>query len=146
MRRLSTPITLAAAAFVAAGGAIHLREWLKTYRHVPGSVPGAFVVKVGFPINAVVSFVLAALLVVLAVLAVRAVHLAPFVVLGAALFEAASLGSLIMSRVGNVLGWKETAWTRGAEQTRAVEIGALLALAVAGALYEGARRQRWTAA
>lgn len=143
MRRLTTPITLAAAAFVAAGGAIHLREWLKTYRHVPGSVPGSFVVKVGFPINAAVSFVLAALLVVLAV---RAVRLAPLVVLGAAVFEAASLSSLILSRVGNVLGWKETAWTRGAEQTRAVEIGALLALGLAAALYEVARRQRWSAA
>ncbi|MEY2403444.1 MAG: hypothetical protein QOD38_995, partial [Acidimicrobiaceae bacterium] len=42
---------------------------------------------------------------------------------------AASLGSLILSRTGSVLGWKEPVWTDGANQARAVEIVALVALA-----------------
>ena len=71
--------------------------------------------KVGFPINAVVSFALAAVLVVVAL---RVLRLAPPVLAVAVVFEAASLGSLILSRVGNVLGWKETSWTLGAEQAR----------------------------
>ena len=44
-------LIVVAAVFVAAEG-IHLREWLDTYRHVPASVPGAAVVRVGFPVNA----------------------------------------------------------------------------------------------
>ncbi|MDX6660916.1 MAG: hypothetical protein QOJ55_1738 [Solirubrobacteraceae bacterium] len=137
MRRLTTPITLVAAALTVAGGAIHLREWLHTYRHVPSAVPGSFVVKVGFPINAVTSVVIA---VALVYAGVWARHLLPFALAAAAGFEAASLASLILSRVGDVLGWRETAWTPGAEQTRAVEIGALVAIALVALLLVRIRR------
>jgi hypothetical protein len=44
-------------------------------------------------------------------------------------FEAASLASLILSRTGSVLGWKEPVWTDGANQARLVEVIALVALA-----------------
>jgi hypothetical protein len=116
---------LAAAAFVAAGGYVHLREWLDAYRDVPSSAPGATLVKVGFPLNAAVS----ALFVIGLVLAATKVpRLAAPVVVGAIAFQAGSLAVLIGSRVGTVLGWTEPVWTQAADQTRAVEIGALAAL------------------
>jgi len=114
---------------VAAGGYVHLREWLDTYRLIPSEVPGAVVVKVGFPINAAVSFVLAAVLVAVALRATRPSRGANVVLGVTALFQAASLATLILSRTDSVFGWSEAVWTRGADQSRAVEIGALLALA-----------------
>ena len=56
------------------------------------------------------------------------------VVLGVtAVFQAVSLAVLILSRTDSVLGWSEPAWTRGADQIRAIEVGALICLAqVAG--------------
>ena len=117
---------LSAALFTAAGGYIHVREWLETYRHLPASVPGSAVVRIGFPINAAVSFALAAALVATAYRA----HRFQLLAIGASiLFEAGSLASLIISRTGSLFGWMEPVWTHGADQTRAVEIGALLCLA-----------------
>jgi hypothetical protein len=40
-----------------------------------------------------------------------------------------------------VFGWSEPVWTHGADQTRAVEIGALLALAPAMAIAPMASRR-----
>jgi hypothetical protein len=124
--RLMTVLIVTAAAFVAAGGCIHLREWLDTYRNVPASVPGAAVVRVGFPVNAAVSLVLA-----IALLATvgRWKSFLTIVAASAFAFEAASLASLILSRTGSVLGWKEPVWTDGANQARLVEVIALVALA-----------------
>jgi len=122
---------LAAAGYVAAGGYVHLREWFEQYRSVPASVSGAAVVRVGFPINAAVSVVLAALLVAAAV---RLPRLAVPAIVATAAFQAAALALLVASRVGSVAGWSEPAWTLGAEQARAVEIGALLSLAAAAGL------------
>ena len=62
-RRPASPLLLALAALVAAGGYVHLREWLGSYRSLPSAVPGAAVVKVGFPITAAISVVLAVVLV-----------------------------------------------------------------------------------
>lgn len=56
--RPAAPLLLLSGVFVAAGGFVHLREWLVTYRHVPTSLPGAEVVRIGFVINAAVSAVL----------------------------------------------------------------------------------------
>jgi hypothetical protein len=120
---------LAAAAFVGAGGFIHLREWRDTYRHIPASVPGADVVRIGFPLNAGLSAVLGVALVVAAFAASRA--LIGLVAVAAAVFQAGSLATLILSRTGSVLDWSEPIWNPAANQTRAVEIGALVALAVA---------------
>ena len=128
MRRITNALILASAALIAAGGFIHLREWLETYRDVPSEAPGAFVVRVGFPVNAGLSFVLA-LALLTTVLVARRFQL---VTIAAAFgFQAGSLAVLIGTRAGTVLGWTEPTWTPGANQTRAVEIGALLCLAAA---------------
>ena len=51
------------------------------------------------------------------------------VVLAALAFEVSSVAVLIGTRMGTVLGWTEPVWTAGADQSRAVEVGALLCLA-----------------
>ncbi len=136
--RHAAPLLMAAAVFMAAGGYLHIREWLGGYRGIPDSVPGWFVVRVGFPVNAAASALLAAGLVYCAV---RASRLAPLVVIGAALFQAGALATLILSRTGSVFGWSEPSWGRGPNQTRAVEIGALLALAGVAAIAAMQRRR-----
>jgi len=137
LRRRTTPLVLAAAAFIAAGGYIHLREWLDTYRDLPSGVPGSAVVRVGFPINVGLSVLLAVALVVTLFAGRR---LAPLVIAAAVAFEAGSLAALILSRTGSLAGWMEPVWTRGANQTRAVEIGAIVALAAAAAMAAAQRR------
>ena len=128
---------LIAAAFVAAGGYVHLREWLDTYRAVPAEAAGSFVVRIGFPVNVVISALVAVALVVTLFVAKR---LAPLVAAAAVAFQAGSLAVLIGTRVGSVLGWAEPVWTPGADQTRAVEIGALVALMASLAVGLTARR------
>lgn len=139
MRRTTTPLVLAAAMFVGAGGFAHLREWLDTYRDVPADAPGAAVVRVGFPINAGLSVLLVAAL-VLTVFRFR--RFQPYVLVGAILFQAGSLATLILSRTGSLFGWAEPVWTVGADQIRAVEIGALVSLAAVVALSVSERRPR----
>jgi hypothetical protein len=125
------PMLLAAAAFTAAGGYVHLREWSETYRDVPSAAPGSWLVRIGFPLNAGVS-ALAAVALVLA--ATRLPRLAVPAIVGTFLVQAGSLAFLIGSRTGTVLGWTEPVWTPGAEQIRALEIAAMVALVVAAAL------------
>jgi hypothetical protein len=136
MKRTSTPFVIVAAVFVAAGGVIHLREWLDSYRDLPSAVPGSAVVKVGFPLNAAASaLVAAALIATIFTMRNRAIY-----IVGAAIaFQAASLASLIVSRTGSLFGWMEPVWTDGANQARAVEIAAILALVAAAVL--SARRR-----
>jgi hypothetical protein len=136
---LTRPMLLAAAAFTAAGGYIHLTEWLDTYRDTPSEAPGSWLVRIGFPVNAAVS---AVAVVALVLAATRLPKLAVPAVVGTFLFQAGSLAFLIGSRTGTVLGWTEPIWTPGAEQSRAVEIAAMVALVVAAAL----RRTRGAAA
>jgi hypothetical protein len=126
VRRLTTPLVIAAALFVAAGGYVHLREWLEGYRNVPVEAPGAAVVRVGFVVNAAASFAIAAALVVTQLVGRR---LAPLVMVGAALSQVAFAVAVVVSRTGSLGGWQEPVWTRGASQSLAVEIGALVALA-----------------
>ena len=142
MRRRTTPLILAAAVFVTAGGFVHLREWLDNYRDVPAAVAGSEVVRIGFLVNAGISFLLAAALLGTVFILRRT---SPYLVAAALLFEAGSLAALIVSRVGSLLGWMEPVWTRGADQTRAVEIGALLVLAGIVAI-SGIERRRSVAA
>ena len=123
--RYTAPLLLAAALFVAAGGFVHLREWLDTYRQVPASAAGAAVVRIGFPVNAATSVVVA---LALAFVAIRRMHVRSHVVVAAILFQAGSLAALILTRTGSLLGWTEPIWTLGADQSRAVEIGALISL------------------
>lgn len=128
-----SPLLLAIAALVAAGGYVHLREWLGSYRSLPSAVPGAAVVRVGFPITAAISAVLVIVLIAM-VMRRRGWNRTTAVVLGVtAVFQAVSLAVLILSRTDSVFGWSEPAWTRGADQIRAIEVGALICLAqVAG--------------
>ena len=129
---------IAASLFVAAGGFVHLREWLDLYRALPANTPGAAVVQVGFPVNAAVSAVLA---LALLVVAFRGRRLARYLVPGVLLFQVGSLASLVVSRTGSLFGWAEPIWTRGADQARAVEIGALISLAAVVAVTAAQRRQ-----
>jgi hypothetical protein len=141
--RLRRPVALPlilSGLFVAAGGFVHLREWLDTYRHVPASLPGAEVVRVGFVLNAVVSAVLLVALLAALFVGRRAVAV---VLASAALFEAGSLATLVQTRRGTVFGWMERGWTLGASQTGAVEIGALCMLAAAAATLSRAPGDRW---
>lgn len=126
------------AMFTIAGGYVHLREWLDTYRHLPAAVPGAFVVRDGFIVNVGVSVLVS---IALVATVVRQNKTTPFVIAGGFLFQAASLITLMASRTSNVFGWNEKGWTLGASQTRAVEIGALLVLGLALVL-DTARRNR----
>lgn len=129
--KLTTPLVVISAVFVAAGGYIHLTEWLDVYRDTPSQVPGAEVVTIGFPVNVAVS-VLAVMALVVA--ATKFPQWLWVVVAGTFLFQAGSLATLILSRTGSVFGWMEPVWNDAANQTRAVEIGALISLAALGVL------------
>jgi hypothetical protein len=121
-----------ASIFITAGGVIHLRLWLDLYRHLPASSPGASVVRVGFPINVAVSAVVAGALLFIA--ARPRSRAATLVICAAVAFQVASLATLVATRTGSVLGWSEPSWIGGPEQSRAVEVGALLALVALAAV------------
>ncbi len=123
--RLTLPLMLSSAVFVAAGGYVHFREWLEIYRHLPQNTPGVEVVQVGFPLNAAASALLVGALLLCAL---RRSKFSPWVVAAAIVFQVGSLLTLIATRTGSVFGWSEHIWTLGADQTRAVELGALAAL------------------
>ena len=117
--------------FVLAGGAVHLREWLETYRDVPAAVPGSAVVRVGFLVHAATSVVLA---VAIAVVAARA-RFGRWWVRGVALaaigLQLSSLAALFLSRTdGGFLRWMEEGWSTGATQTLAIEVAAVALLAL----------------
>lgn len=138
MRR-STALLLLAGVFMLAGGFIHMREWFGGYRGVPSDVPGSAVVRLGFPAQAAVSLLLAAALVG----SVRFVRRGTSWVLGAAVvFQAVSIAALVISRTGTFLGWSEPGWSRGARQSLAVEIGALVVLAGVAGIRHLERRSR----
>lgn len=120
------PLLVAGAMFTLAGGYVHAREWFDTYRHLPSAVPGSFVVREGFLVNMAMSAIAA---VALLVAAAKSSRWTPLVVTGTLLFQVSSLAVLIASRTGSVLGWSESDWTRGATQSRAVEIGAIAVFA-----------------
>jgi hypothetical protein len=124
---LTRPMLLAASAFVAAGGWVHLREWLDTYRAVPADAPGAWLVRIGFPVHAGLS-ALAAVAVLLA--ATRLPSILGPVLAATAAFQAGALATVVATRTGTVFGWTEPSWTLGAEQSRALGAAALVALAV----------------
>ena len=125
-RHTALPVAIAAAAFVVANGWIHLREWLDVYRDLPAAVPGAALVQIGFPLNAALS-VLGAVALLVAVLRHRYVGAA---IVANVAVQAGSLAALVITRRGTLLGWTEPVWNVAAEQTRAVELGALACLAL----------------
>ncbi len=139
---LIAPLLTAGAVLVAAGGFVHLREWLEIYRHVPAAAHGSAVVRVGFPIDAAASLLVA---VTLAICAWRRSRFAPQVVVVAVLLQVGALAALIASRTGSLFGWAEPSWTVGAKQAFAIEISALLSLAAAAVVAALQRRKRDTA-
>ena len=135
--RRTRPLTLVvamAALFITAGGFVHLTEWLDLYRHVPANSPGADVVRLGFPLDAAASLILA---IALPLVIWHRSRLTRPVIFAAIAFQAASLAMLIATRVGTVFGWTEPTWTPGAEQSRALEAAALVALLALAALVRG---------
>lgn len=139
MRRTRGPIVLAAAAYILAGGFVHLREWLDLYRHLPASVPGSAVVRLGFPINVALSVMAAGALLFTARASISRAWLA---VIGSALFQVGSLAAVIRSRMGSLFGWSELGWTRAAKQSLVVEIAALAMLVALGVIIQLERRHR----
>lgn len=134
--RLARPLLGLAALFVLAGGWVHLRDWAELYRKLPNQIPGVWVVKEGFLANVVASLVFAA---AIAFVALRQTKRTNLVLAAVAGFQLSSLAVLILSRTGSVAGWNESTWTLGANQARAVEIGALLCLAAAAVVLHGRR-------
>ena len=133
MKPAVLPLTIMSAVPLITGGALHLRDWSRTYRAVPWEVPGAWVVRVGFPLTGLISVVLAVLLVACA--AKRWGSLA-YVVGAAIAFQASSIGALVLSREGTFLGWTEPVWSADARQILALEILTIVGLtAVAVSLY-----------
>ena len=127
-----------ASAFVLAGGLIHYRLWQKTYRFTPDQVPGAWVVKAGFPVNAALSLLLAAGLIAVGYGVMMRFHL-PVVVAALAL-ELGSIFLLVMSRWWSIFGWEEKGWDTDAKRTIVVE--ALAAVTLIGLLVLDALSRR----
>jgi hypothetical protein len=127
-RNAVSVLLLLAAVFVAAGGYVHLREWMQVYRDVPSGVPGAVVVRVGFPLDTLLSIVLSGSIVLAAL---RAPQWVTRIATAGVLFEAGALLALVVSRTSSLFGWMEPGWSRSAGQTRAVEVGAVLLLSLA---------------
>ncbi len=142
MVKPALPLTIMSAVPLIAGGALHLRDWSRTYRAVPWEVPGAWVVRIGFPVSAVISVALAVLLVACAAKRWSALR---YVVLGAVAFQASSIAALALSRNGSFLGWTEPVWSAEARQILALEILTIVGLAaVAISMYVGRTRSEST--
>ncbi len=109
---------------MAAGGLIHLREWLDPYRNVPPAAPGAFVVRGRVPgERGAVSLVLAGALLTTGW---RLRRYLTVVVLTAIAFEAASLAAPHHVAHRKRLRLDGAPVDDGANQARALEIGAVL--------------------
>ena len=134
-----TVVATLAAIGVAAGGILHYQIWNDRYRgsKLPdGVVPGAWVVKKGFPINFALSIILAVVLLAFAFAFIA--RIGRFALLAAGGLELGSIVFLVLSREASIFGWKETGWDADAKRVLVVEIvsGVLLA----GALLLDMRR------
>ncbi len=138
LAKLRRPLVIVAAALVAVNGLLHLKIWNSDYRHTPSAAPGAWVVKVGFPVNAALAVALA-----LALLVLIRQRLVP---VAAAVFTGGSLAALILSRsrVG-IFGWKESGWSSDAKMIAVVEVLSLVALAAVIAVQRTGAPARRTA-
>ena len=124
----TTPLAVLGAAGVATGGVLHLLIWNHTYRPIPdGAVPGLWVVKDGFPVNAASSLAIAVALLLFAFAAIA--RLGRLALLGALGLELSSIGVLLLSKGPGIFGWKE-AWTSDAKHVIAVEIATTVVLAL----------------
>ena len=122
---ITTIPAVLAAIGVAAGGVLHLQIWRSDYKPIPdGAVPGLWVVKKGFPINAGVSFVVA--LVLLAFAFGFVVRVGRLGLLAAVGVEAGSIAALVLSREASIFGWKEPDWSSDAKKVIVVEIASVV--------------------
>ena len=123
---LKTSLRLLGALAVLAGGVLHVKIWNSTYKDIPsGAVAGVWVVKVGFLVQAVVSVVVAGVVVF-----VRR----PIAWLLGILVDLGSVIALILSRQASLFGWKEPDWSSDAKQVLAVECAAVVLLALVMAI------------
>lgn len=124
---LRTILRVSAAALVLAGGYIHYRVWDQQYKDLPSQVPGRWVVRTGFPINAAASLLFALALIAVGVpLLARLHHL---VVVGALGLELGSIAILVITRYKALFGWLEKHdWGTDPKRAIAVEIAAVVAL------------------
>ena len=114
-------LSIASAVGVLAGGLLHLKVWDSDYRDLPdGRIPGLWVVKTGFPLNAAASVVVAGLVVAVALGALPAIRrlAAP----AALLVELGSIIALVMSRGSGIFDWTEKGYEGDAKQILVVEI------------------------
>lgn len=129
-----TALDVLTAALVLAGGVIHFMIWRSTYRHVPSQVPGVWVVKTGFPLDAAVSVVVAIAIVVIA-------RRLPLLLLAIAVFQAVDIGFLVLSREASIFGWKEAGWNSDAKKVIVVEILALVSALAVFAVHTRGQRE-----
>ncbi|MCU1372639.1 MAG: hypothetical protein JWO77_3833 [Ilumatobacteraceae bacterium] len=128
--RLLRGVTVAAAVAVAVGGLLHLRTWNSDYREIPdGAVPGLWVVKAGFPANALLSVLVAAALVAIAFGALGRIH--RLVLAAGLILEMGSIAALVASRGPGIFGWSETGYEGSAVQILVVEAIAVVLLTTA---------------
>lgn len=124
---LRTILRVSTAALVLAGGFIHYRLWQEEYKDLPAVVPGRWVARTGFPINAASSLLLAVALIAIGFSLFA--RLRPFVLLGALGLELGSIAMLVTTRYRAVFGWLEKAdWGTGPKRTIVVEILAVVGL------------------
>jgi hypothetical protein len=132
LSKATLPLSVISALLVLAGGLLHLKIWDHSYRDIPTALDGAWVVKIGFPVNAAIALVLAIGLVV--------ARDQLLVVVAALLFTAGSLAALFLSRSSfGIFGWKESGWHGDPRTVAIVEVAALVCL---GALLTVRRRVR----
>ncbi len=91
-------------------------------------VDGAFVVRIGFPLNFAAS-VAATVLLLTATRTKRG--FGTLAAIGTIGFEATSLAVLVATRMANFLGWSEHVWTPGAQMSLALEAAAMLLIGAA---------------
>lgn len=132
---------LAAAVGVLAGGLLHLKIWNSDYRTLPGGgvIPGAWVVKVGFPINAAVSVLVAVAVGLTAFGLVAAIR--RFVIPVALAVEVASIAALVASRQSSIFSWTEKGYDTHAKQVLVVELVTVVLLVAAAVLPTALRRR-----
>ena len=125
---------------VLAGGFIHYRIWQQQYKDLPAPVPGRWVVRTGFPVNAAASLVLALALIAVGLPALA--RLRRLVVVGALAFEIGSIAVLVTTRSRSVFGWLEKGdWGTNPTRTIRVEIVTVAAL-LAVFVFDRARPRR----
>jgi len=124
---LRTILRVSTAALVLAGGLIHYRLWQEQYKDLPAAVPGRWVTRTGFPINAASSLLIAMALIAIGFSLFG--RLRPFVLLGAVVFELSSIAMLVTTRYRAVFDWIEKDdWGTGPKRAIVVESVAVLAL------------------